>query len=126
MVSPNSIHPFVSHFPIALYVSGLALLFLGRRKSRPVWIAAGALNFGFGLLTIVLATFTGLFSADIGLRTTEEIEGHQGYSFLAVIWFVICTVYSYTRTFSTAALIFYLCNLLALGASVYSGYLLVF
>ena len=126
MISPNAIHPVVSHFPIALYVSGLLLVCLGRRKSRPVWSAAGSLNLGFGLLTIILATFTGLFSADFGLRTTEEIEGHQGYSFLAVILFVICTAYSYTRTFSTAALIFYLCNLLALCASVYSGYLLVF
>lgn len=126
MVSPYSIHPFISHFPIAMYVSGLLLLFLGRKKSKPVWVAAGSLNLGFGLLTALIATFTGMFSADIGLLTTEEIEGHQGYSFLAVVLFTICTIFSYTRTFSIPALIFYLCSFLALSASVYSGYLLVF
>ncbi len=126
MISPDAIHPFTSHFPIALFVAGVLLLFLGRDKSRPVWVAAGSINLSFGLLAVMLAVFTGLFSADIGLFSTEEIEGHQGWSFLTVILFAVCVVFSYTRTFSPAAITFYFGNFLALCASVYSGYLLVF
>ena len=126
MFSPSAIHPFTSHFPIALFVAGILLLFLGRGKSRPVWVAAGSINLSFGLLAVLTAVFTGLFSADIGLFATEEIEGHQGWSFLTVILFAVCVVFSYTRTFSSAAIIFYLSNFLALCASVYSGYILVY
>lgn len=126
MMSPNAIHPFTAHFPIALFVAGVLLLFLGRYKSRPVWVAAGSVNLSFGLLAVMTAVFTGLFSADIGLFSTEEIEGHQGWSFLAVILFAVCVVFSYTRTFSSGAIFFYCANFLALCASVYSGYILVF
>lgn len=126
MFSPDAIHPFSSHFPVALYASGILLLFLGRNKSKPVWIAAGSINLSFGLLAVLTAVFTGLFSADIGMFPTEEVEGHQGWSFLTVILFAICVIYSYTRTFSKAAIFFYCSNFLALSACVYSGYLLVF
>lgn len=126
MISPDAIHPFTSHFPIALYTAGILMLYLGRGKSRPVWIAAGSINLSFGLLATIMAVFTGLFSADIGLLSTEEIESHQGWSFLTVILFAICVIFSYTRTFSSGALTFYIGNFLVLGACIYSGYILVF
>lgn len=79
-----------------------------------------------GLLAVVLADFSGMLSSDLGLKSTVEVEGHQGYSFLFTIFYGFSVGYSYTRPFSRAALVLYGCGLLAMGASSYSGYLLVF
>ncbi|GJL78666.1 MAG: hypothetical protein NPINA01_16550 [Nitrospinaceae bacterium] len=88
--------------------------------------AAGSFNLSLGLLAAVLADFSGMLSADLGLKSTVEVEGHQGYSFLFTILYGFCVGYSYTRPYSLAALSLYGSGLLAMVASVYSGYLLVF
>jgi uncharacterized membrane protein len=126
MISSVSFHPFISHFPPSLFVAGVALLFLARKKSRPIYKTAGSFNLSLGLLAAVLADFSGLLSTDLGLRTSVEVEGHQGYSFLFTILYGFCTGYSYTQPHSRTALTLYGCGLLALGASAYSGYLLVY
>ena len=74
----------------------------------------------------VLAALSGMVSADINLRTNVEIESHQGYSMLCVILYGFCAGFSYTKPFSSFALTFYVSNVLVLGASVYTGYSLVF
>jgi len=43
-----------------------------------------------------------------------------------VILLVICTAYAYTNALSRNAFIFYVLNFLLMGATAYSGYLLVF
>ena len=101
-------------------------MFLARKKNRPIYQNAGAFNLSLGLLAAVLADFSGLLSTDLGLRTSLEVEGHQGYSFLFTILYGFCTGYSYTQPYSRTALTLYGCGLLALGASAYTGYLLVF
>ena len=126
MISSVSFHPFISHFPPSLFVAGLALLFLAWKKEKPIFQAAGSFNLSLGLLAVVLADFSGMLSADLGLKSTVEVEGHQGYSFLFTILYGFCVGYSYTRPFSRVALILYGSGLLAMGASAYSGYLLVF
>jgi len=126
VISSVTFHPFISHFPTALFVAGLLLLYLARKRNRPVLAAAGSLNFSIGFLAVLMAAFSGMVSVDVGLRTTVEVQGHQGYSFLAAILYGFCMVYSYIRAYSPTAILFYALNLAALGASVYSGYLLVF
>lgn len=126
MLSTPTLHPFLSHFPTALFVAGLGLLFLGQRRSNALWMQAASLNFSIGLLAAVLAVLTGMFAADLQLRPTMEVEGHQGFSFAFVLVYVICTVYSYTRAWSRAALGFYILNLGLMAATAWSGYLLVF
>lgn len=126
MISSVSFHPFISHFPPSLFVAGIALLFLSWKKNRPIYQSAGSFNLSLGLLAAVLADFSGMLSTDLGLRTTIEVEGHQGYSFLFTILYGFCTGYSYTNPYSRTACLLYGCGLLAMGASAYSGYLLVF
>lgn len=126
MISTVSFHPFISHFPSALYVAGLALLYLSWKKNKPIYRSAGSFNLSLGLLAAVLADFSGMLSADLNLITTVEVEGHQGYSFLFTVLYGFAAGFSYTRPYSRAALFFYGGGLLALGASAYSGYLLVF
>ncbi|MFQ5450910.1 MAG: DUF2231 domain-containing protein [Nitrospinaceae bacterium] len=126
MISTVSFHPFISHFPVALFVAGISLLYLSRKKDRPFYRAAGSFNLSLGLLAAVLADFSGMLSADLALRTTVEVEGHQGYSFLFTLLYGFCAGYSYTNVFSRTAAVFYVLTFLALGASAYSGYLLVF
>lgn len=126
MLSSVSLHPFISHFPAALFAAGVFLLVLSRRKNDPQLQAAASFNFSLGLLAVVMADFSGMLSADLGLRTTLEVEGHQGYSFLFTVLYAFCVGYSYTRAFSTTAIFFYSTGFLALGASLYSGYKLVF
>ena len=126
MVSSVTFHPFISHFPTALLIAGICLLILSRRRADPQLAAAASFNFSIGLLMVVLASLSGLVSADINLRPNVEIECHQGYSLLSVIFYGLCTGFSYTKAFSSTAIIFYSLSFLFLFASVYSGYLLVF
>ena len=126
MVSSVTFHPFLSHFPTALFIAGICLLALSRKRDDPRLAAAASFNFSIGLLMAVLAALSGMVSADINLRTNVEIEGHQGYSSLLVILYGFCTGFSYTQTYSATAVVCYSLNLIVLGASIYSGYLLVF
>lgn len=126
MLSSVTFHPFISHFPIALFVAGVGLLALGHKKNEPRWVAAASINFSMGFLMAALAALTGMVSADLNLRPSAEIQGHQGYSVAFVILYGFCTAYSYIKAFSSTAVIFYCLTLLAMCASAYSGYLLVF
>ncbi|PIQ98062.1 MAG: hypothetical protein COV67_00935 [Nitrospinae bacterium CG11_big_fil_rev_8_21_14_0_20_56_8] len=126
MISTVSFHPFISHLPIALFVAALGLLYLARWKNNPVYAQAAAFNFSMGFLAAILANFTGMVSADLALRTTVEVESHQGYSFLFTVLYGFCTGYSYTRVYTRLALGIYAATLVTLCASAYSGYLLVF
>ncbi len=126
MISTPSLHPLFSHFPGALFVAGCVLLYLSKKQSRPILTGAASLNFTFGLLAATLAILTGMLASDLGLRQVTEVEGHQGYSFVMVLTYGASTVYSYTNQFSNAAIWVYFANFIALGATYYSGYLLVF
>lgn len=126
MISHLSSHSFLSHFSPALFVAGLALLFLAKKRNHSGLAAAASLNFSLGFLAAVIADFSGMLSADMSGKTVLQVEGHQGYSFLFTVLYGFCTVFSYTKTFSSAAALFYIFNFLAMCASVYSGYLLVF
>jgi len=126
MLSTPSFHPFFSHFPIALSVAGLIMMWLARKRSEPDLVHAASLNFSAALLMGILAVFTGLFAADIGMLSTVKVEGHQGYSFAFVVVLVICTVFAYTRALSKTAFVFYILNVLIMGATAWSGYVLVF
>lgn len=126
MLSSVTFHPFISHFPIALFVAGVGLLALGHKKNESRWVAAASINFSMGFLLAVLAALTGLVSSDLNLKTNVEIQSHQGYSTAFVILYGFCTAYSYIKAFSGTAIIFYCLTFLAMCASAYSGYLLVF
>ena len=126
MISPITFHPFFAHFPPALFVAGALLLILAKKRNHSGLAAAASLNFSLGLLLAVLADFSGLVSADMSARTSAQVENHLSYSFLFTAFYVISTIFSYTKTFSRTAVIFYILNFAALCASIYSGYLLVF
>jgi uncharacterized membrane protein len=126
MSGPISFHPFLSHFSPALFVAGAALLILAKKRNHSGLAAAASLNLSLGFLAAVIGDFSGMLSADMSAKTTLQVEGHQGYSFLFTFFYGLCAVFSYTRAFSSAAVVFYALNFLAMCASVYSGYLLVF
>lgn len=126
MISSVSFHPFISHFPPSLFVAGVLLLFLSKKKNKPIYKTAGSFNLSLGLLAAVMADFSGMLSTDLGLRTAVEVEGHQGYSFLFTILYGFCTGYSYTQPYSRTARTLYGCGLLAMAATAWSGYRLVF
>ena len=98
MISSVTFHPFISHFPPALFVAGLALLFLAHKKNDEKLKAAGAFNLSLGLLAAVVADFSGMVSVDINLLTVVAVEGHQGYSFLFTILYGFSAGYAYTNT----------------------------
>jgi len=126
MLSTPTLHPFFSHFPPALFLAGLVMLDLARRRSDSRWVRGACMNFSMGLLMAVLAVLTGMFAADLSQWPIVAVEGHQGYSFLTVIAYILCTVYAYTQPFKPAALFFYGLAVLAIGATAWSGYQLVF
>ena len=126
MISTVSFHPFLSHFPPALFVAGLLLLFLAHKKNDEKLKSAGAFNLSLGLLAAVVACFSGMVSVDINLRTVVDIEGHQGYAFLFTVLYGFSAGYAYTNSFSRTAVGYYIAGLLAMGICMFSGYQLVF
>ena len=126
MISSVTFHPFFSHFPLPLFIAGIWLLWLSKKRQNPKLVPAASFNFSIGLLILMLAGLSGMISSDLDLRTTIEIEAHQGYSLLAAIFYVFSASYSYVKAFSKAAFIFYGMTFFSLIASVYSGYLLTF
>ena len=126
MVSSVSFHPFISHFPPALFVAGLALLFLAKKRNDQKLNSAASFNLSLGLLAAVVASFSGMMSVDISLRTTADVEGHQGYSFLFTILYGFSVGYSYTNSFSKTAQGFYIVGLVTMCICLFTGYQLVF
>ena len=126
MISTVSFHPFISHFPPALFVAGLLLLFLAHKKNDVKLKSTGAFNLSLGLLAAVVACFSGMVSVDINLRTVVDVEGHQGYAFLFTVLYGFCAGYAYTNTFSRTAVGYYIAGLLAMVICLFSGYQLVF
>lgn len=119
-------HPFLSHFPPALFIAGVILLVLAKKRDKPILAAAASLNLSIGFLAAVLAVFSGLLSEDMGSKTALQVESHQSYSFLFAFFYGVCMVFSYTKANSGTAVFFYILNFLAMCASIWSGYLLVF
>ena len=126
MISSISFHPFISHFPPALFVAGLALLFLAKKQNNPKLSSAASFNLSLGLLAAVVSSFSGMMSVDLNLLTTIDVEGHQGYSFLFTVLYGFVVGYSYTNSFSKTAQGFYIVGLLTMCICLFTGYQLVF
>ena len=126
MFSSISFHPFISHFPPALFVAGLALIFLAKKQNNPKLNSAASFNLSLGLLAAVVSSFSGMMSVDLNLLTTIDVEGHQGYSFLFTVLYGFVVGYSYTNSFSKTAQGFYIVGLLTMCICLFTGYQLVF
>ena len=126
MISSISFHPFISHFPPALFVAGLALLFLAKKQNNPKLNSAASFNLSLGLLAAVVSSFSGMMSVDLNLLTTIAVEEHQGYSFLFTVLYGFVVGYSYTNSFSKTAQGFYIVGLLTMCICLFTGYQLVF
>ena len=126
MLSSISFHPFISHFPPALFVAGLALIFLAKKQNNPKLNSAASFNLSLGLLAAVVSSFSGMMSVDLNLLTTIDVEGHQGYSFLFTVLYGFVVGYSYTNSFSKTAQVFYIVGLLTMCICLFTGYQLVF
>ena len=126
MISSVSFHPFISHFPPALFVAGLTLLFLAKNKKDPKLNSAASFNLSLGLLAAVVSSFSGMMSVDLNLLTTVDVEGHQGYSFLFTVLYGFVVGYSYTNSFSKTAQGFYIVGLVTMCLCLFTGYQLVF
>ena len=75
---------------------------------------------------MLIAALTGMLSVDLGLWSAADVMGHQGYSLLAAILYGVGAMYTYTNAYSKTAIWFYALAVSSLGASAYTGYLLVF
>ena len=126
MISSVTFHPFISHFPPALFVAGLALLFLSKKRNDPKLGSAASFNLSLGLMASVVASFSGMMSVDIHLLSTVDIEGHQGYSFLFTVIYGFAVGYSYTNSYSRTAVGFYTVGLVTMCICLFTGYLLVY
>ena len=126
MISSVSFHPFISSFPTALLFAGLLLLFLAYKRETPNDTGAASFNLSMGFIAALMADFSGMLSVDINSWTTVAVLSHQGYSFLVTILFGFALGWSYIQPFSKAALFVYIVCAIAMLASVFSGYQLVF
>jgi hypothetical protein len=106
--------------------SGLLLLLLAYKKREHHNTGVASFNLSMGFIAALMADFSGMISVDIHSLKTVTILSHQGYSFLVTVLFGFAVGWSYTQPFSKTALFIYIMCTLAMLASVYSGYLLVF
>jgi uncharacterized membrane protein len=58
----NGFHPAIVHFPIALFVGGLFLDFVGMLKKDKTWLFAGWLNLVMGAVTAVGGILSGVLA----------------------------------------------------------------
>lgn len=107
-------------------MAGVILLVLAKKRGKPILAQAASLNFSIGFLSAVLAVFSGLLSEDMGTKTALQVESHLSYSFLFAVFYGFSMVFSYTKANSGTAIFFYILNFLAMCASIWTGYLLVF
>ena len=126
MISSVSFHPFISSFPIALLFAGLLLLYLAYKRGKNDNTEAASFNLSMGFIAALMADFSGMVSVDINSWTTVAVLGHQGYSFLVTVLFGFALGLSYIQPFSKTALFVYIVCVIAMLASVFSGYQLVF
>ena len=126
MISSISFHPFISSFPIALLFAGLLLLFLAHKRGKSDDTGAASFNLSIGFIAALMADFSGMLSVDINSWSTVAVLGHQGYSFLVTVLFGLALSWSYIQPFSKTALFIYIVCTIAMLASVFSGYQLVF
>jgi len=126
VISSVSFHPFISSLPIALLFAGALLLLLAYKRGEKDNTGPASFNLSMGFIAALMADFSGMISVDIHSWNTVTILGHQGYSFLATVLFGFALGWSYTNPFSKTALLIYIMCILAMFASVYSGYQLVF
>ena len=126
MISSISFHPFISSFPIALLLAGLLLLFLAYKRGGSDLTGAASFNLSMGFIAALMADFSGMVSVDINSWTTMAVLGHQGYSFLFTVLLGFALGWSYIHPFSKTALFIYIMCTIAMVASVFSGYQLVF
>ena len=126
VISSVSFHPFISSFPIALLFAGLLLLFLAYKKKTLGETGPASFNLSMGFIAALMADFSGMLSVDINSWTTVEVLGHQGYSFLVTVLFGFVLSWSYIQPYSKTALFFYIVCAIAMLASAFSGYQLVF
>lgn len=126
MISSVSFHPFISSFPTALLFAGLLLLFLAYKRGKNDDTGAASFNLSIGFIAALMADFSGMLSVDINSWSTVAVLGHQGYSFLVTVLFGLALCWSYIQPFSKAALFIYIVCAIAMLASVFSGYQLVF
>ena len=106
--------------------AGLLLLFLAPKKGKRDDTGAASFNLSMGFIAALMADFSGMISVDMTPQSTVDVLGHQGYSFLVTALFAFALGWSYTKPFSSTALFIYLACTLAMLASVFSGYQLVF
>ena len=126
MISTVSFHPFISSFPTALLFAGLVLLFFAYKKANDQLVGAASFNLSMGFIAALMADFSGMVSVDINSWSTVAVLSHQGFSFLVTILLGFVLGWSYIRPFSRTAVFIYTACVIAMLASVYSGYQLVF
>ena len=66
------------------------LLFLAHKKGIFDNTGAASFNLSMGFIAALMASFSGMISVDVSSRTSVEVLGHQGYSFLATVLFGFC------------------------------------
>jgi len=102
------------------------LLFLAYKRGKNDNTEAASFNLSMGFIAALMADFSGMISVDINSWNTVAVLGHQGYSFLVTVLFGFALGLSYIQPFSKNALFVYIVCVIAMLASVFSGYQLVF
>lgn len=72
LIPNHTFHPTLVHFPIALFIFGAFLDFIGARKALAGWRQAGYLNFLAGLVSTIVVIPTGIIAM---LRLGYPLEG---------------------------------------------------
>jgi len=93
LLAKHAQHVVLIHFPIALFITGVALDFLAQRTKRAIYAAAAYFNFTFAALSTIPVVITGIVAwqwALEGQRLKGILLQHLvlGSASSALIWIV--------------------------------------
>ncbi|MFQ5482414.1 MAG: DUF2231 domain-containing protein [Nitrospinaceae bacterium] len=120
------LHPFLVHFPVGLFVSGVILDFYGRWQKEETAMAAGRFNVRFGFVCALITGSVGLLGL-LGLRVPDAARTFVGFHFTgaAVTIVLFGTALVVDRWFSrklTGRFIYMGLLVLGLGSVLATGY----
>lgn len=126
-VPKNGLHPAIVHFPIALFIAGLFLDFLGLARKNRNFLIAGWYNLFLAALSALAACLTGLYAIVLQqIPIAGLIRTHLCLALVAtvIMWIMVgMRVHRHEKIAPAARVVYYLLAAINFCVISYTGHL---
>lgn len=123
----NGFHPAIVHFPIALFIAGLFLDFIGLIRKKDTFLFAGWWNLLLAAVSALGACATGLLAILLqSVPVTGLIRTHLSLAVLAtvIMWIMVAMrVHRHEKIAPTARVVYYILAAINFCVISYTGHL---